>query len=72
MYYILYNLLDFSEELVKIDELINTLRKIQQVPDAAKLKRIAEVLDKMDADHDGSVKVEAVLKVSLVDNSFQN
>lgn len=51
------------EELVKIDELINTLRKIQQVPDAAKLKRIAEVLDKMDADHDGSVKVEAVLKV---------
>ncbi|KAI5706508.1 hypothetical protein M8J75_008806 [Diaphorina citri] len=52
-----------SAELVKIDELINTLRKIQQVPDTSKLQRIAEVLDKMDADHDGAIRVEAVLKV---------
>uniref|UniRef100_A0A8D9AR18 Mitochondrial proton/calcium exchanger protein n=1 Tax=Cacopsylla melanoneura TaxID=428564 RepID=A0A8D9AR18_9HEMI len=54
---------EMSAELVKIDELIGQLRKIQQVPDTSKLQRISQVLDTMDADHDGAIRVEAVLKV---------
>lgn len=51
------------EELVKIDELVATIKQIQSVPDEHRLKRIAEILGKIDDDHDGAIKIEDVLKV---------
>jgi LETM1 and EF-hand domain-containing protein 1 len=50
---------------VSIAELMNAIRQIQKVPDAAKLQRISEVLGKIDDDRDGSIRVDDVLKVSL-------
>ncbi|XP_018347871.1 PREDICTED: LETM1 domain-containing protein LETM2, mitochondrial isoform X2 [Trachymyrmex septentrionalis] len=51
------------EELVKIDELVATIKQIQNVPDEHRLKRIAEILGKIDDDQDGAIKIEDVLKV---------
>ncbi|CAK9799986.1 Mitochondrial proton/calcium exchanger protein [Anthophora plagiata] len=51
------------EELVKIDELILAIKKIQNVPDENRLQRIAEILAKIDDDRDGAIKLEDVLKV---------
>ncbi|CAK9805967.1 Mitochondrial proton/calcium exchanger protein [Anthophora quadrimaculata] len=52
-----------AEELVKIDELILAIKKIQNVPDENRLQRIAEILAKIDDDRDGAIKLEDVLKV---------
>lgn len=52
-----------SEELVRIDELMSAIRKIQQVPDDSRLDQIAKILGKIDDDHDGQIKVEDVLKL---------
>lgn len=52
-----------AEELVKIDELITAIKKIQNVPDEHRLQRIVEILAKMDDDRDGAIKIEDVLKV---------
>ncbi|XP_020293379.1 LETM1 domain-containing protein LETM2, mitochondrial [Pseudomyrmex gracilis] len=51
------------EELVKIDELVAAIKQIQNVPDDHRLKRITEILGKIDNDHDGAIKIEDVLKV---------
>ncbi|XP_076279143.1 leucine zipper and EF-hand containing transmembrane protein 1 [Lasioglossum baleicum] len=51
------------EEVVKIDELITAIKKIQNVPDEHRLQRIVEILAKMDDDRDGAIKIEDVLKV---------
>lgn len=51
------------EELVKIDELIAAIKQIQNVPDEHRLKRMAEILGKIDDDQDGAIKIEDVLKV---------
>lgn len=51
------------EELIRIDELIAAIKQIQSVPDDHRLKRIAEILGKIDDDRDGAIKVEDVLKV---------
>jgi len=51
------------EELVKIDELIAAIKQIQNIPDEYRLKRIAEILGKIDDDRDGAIKIEDVLKV---------
>lgn len=51
------------EELVKIDELVGAIKQIQNVPDEHRLKRIAEILGKIDDDQDGAIKIEDVLKV---------
>lgn len=51
------------EELVKIDELVAAIKQIQSVPDEHRLKRIAEILGKIDDDRDGAIKIEDVLKV---------
>lgn len=51
------------EELVKIDELVAAIKKMQSVPDNHRLKRIAEILGRIDDDQDGAIKVEDVLKV---------
>ncbi|XP_017881055.1 mitochondrial proton/calcium exchanger protein [Ceratina calcarata] len=52
-----------AAELVKIEELISAIKKIQNVPDQHRLQRIAEILAKIDNDRDGSIKIEDVLKV---------
>ncbi|XP_076244515.1 leucine zipper and EF-hand containing transmembrane protein 1 [Calliopsis andreniformis] len=52
-----------AEELVKIDELITAIKRIQNVPDEHRLQRIAEILGKIDDDRDGAIKIEDVLKV---------
>lgn len=51
------------EELVRIDELIAAIKQIQNVPDEHRLRRIAEILGKIDDDRDGAIKIEDVLKV---------
>lgn len=51
------------EELVKIDELISAIKKMQNVPDQHRLQRITEILSKIDDDRDGAIKIEDVLKV---------
>ncbi|KAK2583879.1 hypothetical protein KPH14_001153 [Odynerus spinipes] len=51
------------QELVRIDELIAAIKQIQSVPDDHRLKRIAEILGKIDDDRDGAIKIEDVLKV---------
>lgn len=52
-----------SEELVRIDELMSAIKKIQQVPDDSRLDQISKILGRIDGDQDGQIKVEDVLKV---------
>ncbi|GAB1864426.1 Mitochondrial proton/calcium exchanger protein [Camponotus japonicus] len=51
------------EELVRIDELVAAIKQFQNVGDEHRLKRIAEILKKIDNDRDGSIKIEDLLKV---------
>ncbi|RZC40036.1 LETM1 and EF-hand domain-containing protein anon-60Da, mitochondrial, partial [Asbolus verrucosus] len=50
-------------ELLKIDDIIAAIKQIKDVPDQSRVQQIIKVLNKMDDDHDGSIKVEDVLKV---------
>ncbi|XP_060526816.1 mitochondrial proton/calcium exchanger protein [Cylas formicarius] len=52
-----------QEELLKIDDIIAAIHKIKDVPDQSRLEKIEKVLRKIDDDHDGSLKVEDVVKV---------
>ena len=52
-----------KEELLKIDDIMDAIKKIKTVPDDSRLLQIQHVLSKIDDDHDGSIKVEDVLKV---------
>lgn len=52
-----------ESELINIDELIGAVRKLQNIPDEYKLQQISEVLSKIDDDHDGSIRLDTVLKV---------
>ncbi|XP_012281545.1 mitochondrial proton/calcium exchanger protein [Orussus abietinus] len=52
-----------AAELVRIDELIAAIKKIQNVPDEFRLAHIAEILGKIDDDRDGAIKIEDILKV---------
>ncbi|CAH1726698.1 mitochondrial proton/calcium exchanger protein-like [Aphis gossypii] len=52
-----------ESELINIDELIGAVRKLQNIPDEFKLQQISEVLSKIDDDHDGSIRLDTVLKV---------
>ncbi|KAL5233899.1 hypothetical protein ACI65C_001309 [Semiaphis heraclei] len=52
-----------ESELINIEELIGAVRKLQNVPDEFKLQQISEVLSKIDDDHDGSIRLDTVLKV---------
>lgn len=49
--------------LVTVQELLQAVRGIQDVPDSSRLERIGEVVARMDDDSDGIVKVEHVNKV---------
>nr|CAD7457237.1 unnamed protein product [Timema tahoe] len=52
-----------SEELVTIEELIASIKQIQKIPDESLVNRISEVLEQMDVDKDGAIRVDHVLKV---------
>ncbi|KAG5888937.1 hypothetical protein JTB14_006304 [Gonioctena quinquepunctata] len=52
-----------KEELLKIDDIMAAITKIKDVPDQSKIDQITNVLKRMDDDHDGSLKIEDVLKV---------
>jgi LETM1 and EF-hand domain-containing protein 1 len=52
-----------SAELVRIDELMAAIKKIQKVSDDSRLEQIHKILGRIDADQDGQRKVEDVLKV---------
>ncbi|XP_050071843.1 mitochondrial proton/calcium exchanger protein [Anopheles maculipalpis] len=52
-----------DEELVRIDELMSAIKKIQNVTDDSRLDQISKILGKIDNDQDGQIKVEDVLKV---------
>ena len=54
---------DQQEEIVTIHELIEAVNKLQKTPDSARIEHIARVLEAMDEDADGIVKVDHVLKV---------
>lgn len=54
---------DKKDELVKIDELMDVIKRIQKVPDETRLAQISKVLGKIDDDHDGAISVDEVLKV---------
>lgn len=56
----------FAAELIKIDELIAAIKKIQSIPDDRRLARITEILGKIDDDRDGAIRIEDVLKVSTI------
>lgn len=59
-----------KEELLKIDDIIAAIHKIKDVPDQHRLEKIVKVLRKMDDDHDGSLKIDDVLKVSKNETLF--
>lgn len=52
-----------TKELVSIEELIESIQRIQKVPDSSKLERITQVLGEIDVDQDGAIRVDDVLKV---------
>lgn len=59
-----------KEELLKIDDIIAAIQKIKDVPDQSRLEKIVKVLRKMDDDHDGSLKIDDVLKVNCHSTLF--
>ncbi|KAL1122984.1 hypothetical protein AAG570_003308 [Ranatra chinensis] len=55
--------LSVSSSMLRIDDLIATIHKMEKDADSSRLKRIAEVLGKLDGDRDGIVKMETLFKV---------
>ena len=53
-----------SSELIKIDEMMDAIQKVQRIPNQQKLEFVAEVLSHLDTDHDGRIHVYQVLRVS--------
>ena len=53
--------LNHRKNLIRVDEVLDAMRKFGKVSDEEKLQRIADVLDE---DHDGAIRVQDVLKVS--------
>lgn len=53
-----------KEELLKIDDIMTAINQIKGVTEQSKIDQISKVLQKMDDDKDGSLKIEDVLKVN--------
>ncbi|XP_055855725.1 mitochondrial proton/calcium exchanger protein [Episyrphus balteatus] len=51
------------EALVRVDELVNAIKLMQKTSDEAKLNTIEKVLSKIDADQDGTISANEVVKV---------
>ncbi|KAH7641466.1 letm1 and ef-hand domain-containing protein anon-60da [Dermatophagoides farinae] len=52
-----------KKDVVSINELLQTIRPFTDVSDDTKSKRILEVLDNLDINHDGLIELEHVFKV---------
>ncbi|XP_036332937.1 mitochondrial proton/calcium exchanger protein [Rhagoletis pomonella] len=52
-----------EEDIVRIDELMDTIKKLQKTSDETRLRQIEKVLSKIDADKDGRITVDEVLNV---------
>uniref|UniRef100_T1PEC2 Mitochondrial proton/calcium exchanger protein n=1 Tax=Musca domestica TaxID=7370 RepID=T1PEC2_MUSDO len=52
-----------EEDIVQIEDLVQTIKKLKQTSDESRLKQIENVLSKLDADKDGAISVDEVLKV---------
>lgn len=59
-----------AEEVVSIEELLTSVRRLQAVEDSAKLQQIVHILVQIDEDRDGAVKVDDVMKVKSCDLIF--
>jgi LETM1 and EF-hand domain-containing protein 1, mitochondrial len=57
-----------EEELVHINDLMNAIKKIKNVPDNSKVKQIQNILGQLDDDFDGQLKVDDVFKVNFIFN----
>ena len=53
-----------SEEIVSIEELIFSIHRLQAVGNSSKLEQIVQILESVDQDRDGVVRVDDVMKVS--------
>jgi len=53
-------------ELIKIDELIAVVRRLKNVPDECTIQKIIKILSKIDSDNDGSIRIDTLLKVSII------
>ena len=52
-----------SEEIVSIEELILSIHRLQAVENSSKLEQIVQILETVDQDRDGVVRVDDVMKV---------
>ncbi|KAF5269360.1 hypothetical protein FQA39_LY08752 [Lamprigera yunnana] len=52
-----------KEKLLQIDDILEAIKQIKDVRESTHLEQIKAILGKIDADSDGSIKVEDVLKV---------
>ena len=52
-----------EEEIVSIDDMISSIRRLKAVEDSSKLQQIIEMLVQIDQDRDGVVKVDDIMKV---------
>ncbi|XP_066909089.1 mitochondrial proton/calcium exchanger protein [Halyomorpha halys] len=52
-----------GEDVLRIDELIDSIKRIQGVTESAGLDRLSEILNKLDADRDGLVRVDWLIKM---------
>merc|ERR1712071_413527 len=62
-----------EEEIVSIDDMISSIRRLKTVEDSSKLQQIIEMLVQIDQDRDGVVKVDDIMKVVdlLSEEKFQ-
>jgi LETM1 and EF-hand domain-containing protein 1 len=54
-----------AEEIVSIEEVIASVRRLQLVDNSAKLQQIVNLLAQIDQDRDGIIKVDDVMKVYI-------
>lgn len=52
-----------DDEIVSIEEIISSINRIQAVGNSIKLQKIVQILHHIDADRDGVVRVDEVMKV---------
>lgn len=66
MTFVIHYIMTYDSELIKIDEIIGAVKKLQSVPDEHRLQKISQVLSKLDIDKDGSIPLDTVLKVTTL------
>ena len=62
----LYRIFDwfaYRDDVISINELVLSMKRLQKVPDDTRLQKIAEVLDE---DKDGQISLSHVLRVSYI------